>query len=638
MMKQGKLSLGIARVSAAVLGWIGGGLGNAMTITGYSSAVNDRFSSGYPSAPVENTNPLFVGLGLDWDGVGWASSDGSKSFGFLSPAHYLVARHYAGAPSITTFVNGALQTNAQSGVEDIGYGVVFQGQTVGDLSVGTLATPVTSVGMPRYGVLDLNATSTTNSPTAYNSLNVLLTGRGVNGLSSTRIGETSVASVGLSGNNQYFLTSRTDVQLEAGDSGSPAFSSWTNPNGVQELALIGNNAAINDTWNFINFLGTIEVMSGLNLKMNDDGYALRVVGNATHTWVGSANTAIGTNRSWGLSGQAATPTDTFVTFDGATAGNNRVVNVSSNHNLRGLYFKSSAALNNGFSFSGSSTLTIGRGGMTNYDESRQVISNALALSDSQLWNGGVGGITAGAINTGGKLLEISGTGINRITGIISGTGGALAVSEGTLELSGANTYTGKTWVHGGASLKVNNTTGSGTGSGGVFVASGATLGGTGGIGGVTTISGILAPGSGMGRLTVNNDVIWNGGGAWLFELGTAAESMAAAGAALGLSSQDVLMVAGNGSDFMKGSGSSWKFDFAGGGENGWYRLVDWDGTTNFTSGNFLATNLQSGRTGSFLIDSGTSALYLSVVPEPSAAVLLLVGLLPVWKRRRCVDA
>jgi hypothetical protein len=109
------------------------GLSPAMTVNDYSSAANDRFSSGYPSAPVENTDPAFVGLGLDGGGVGWASTAATKSFGFLSPRHYLVARHFGGAANIRIFADGTLQTYAQQSVEDIGLGVVFQNETLGDI-------------------------------------------------------------------------------------------------------------------------------------------------------------------------------------------------------------------------------------------------------------------------------------------------------------------------------------------------------------------------------------------------------------------------------------------------------------------------------------------------------------------------
>ena len=602
----------------------------AMTITGYTVEANDRFSTGYPNSPVENTDPSFVGLGLDWGGVGWASSAPTKSFGFLSPSHYLVARHFGGSTDIRLFADGTLQTYTQAGLEDIGLGVVFNGETLGDISLGTLNNPIpSSGGLPRYAVLDLNTTSIANSTAAYNGLETLLYGRGPNNTSSTRVGAATINSVIVSGNNHYFTTNRSAVQLEGGDSGSPATYRWNNPNGGQELTLIGNHAAISDTTNFINFLGTFQVMNELNDRMNGDGFALRIVGNPTNTWVGSSSTSIANKGAWGLSaGPSQAPSDKFVTFNAATAGNNRQVTVDTAHNLRGLYFLSTAG--DGFTFGGASSLTLGRGGITNYDDSRQVFNVNIVVGDSQYWDGGASGITATNINTNGRILEVTGTGINRITGAISGAG-ALAVSGGTLELTSANSYSGDTWVHSGI-LLVNNPSGGATGTGTLRVSAGATLAGTGFISSSTIISGSLAPGESIGTLTVTNDLTWNSGNAWLFELGTAAPSLA--DSTLGLSTQDELTITGTSSDFLKGSGSNWAFDFAGAGSDGWYRLVDWDGSTNFTTLDFTAQNLAAGKSATFFIDDSSTALYVQVIPERSTIMMLGLTLVLTLRRRR----
>jgi MYXO-CTERM domain-containing protein len=304
-----------------------------------------------------------------------------------------------------------------------------------------------------------------------------------------------------------------------------------------------------------------------------------------------------------------------------------VVTVDANHNLRGLYFLPTDPGDKGFTFGGGSTLTLGRGGITNYAGSRQVFNADLALGAPQYWDGGTGGITAATVNTTGHLLEITGSGENRITGEISGAG-SLAVSGGILELTGANTYTGSTWVHAGE-LRVNNTTGAGAGTGSLVVAPEGMLSGGGILANVTTtVAGAISPGNSIGTLTVANSVTWNAGAPWVFELGEAAASLANAG--LGLSAQDLLMVGG---DFLKGSGSAWTFDFAGTGDNGWYRLVDWEGSTTFNAADFVWTNLALGKDGSFVVDGTTSALYLSVIPEPRSAALALLAVAMLWGRR-----
>jgi autotransporter-associated beta strand protein len=604
-----------------------------LTTLSYTSEKNDRFSSGYPTSPVENTSSNFVGAGLDWAGVGWASTAATKSFGFLSPSHYLVARHFGGAANVRIFADGTVQTYAQSKIEDIGLGVVFQNETLGDLSLGTLNNPIPGgSGLPRYAVLDLNSASGTNTTSAYNNLPLLLYGRGPNATTSTRVGAATINSVTISGNNHYFTTTRDTTQLESGDSGSPAVHRWLNPAGGEEITLVGNHAAINDTSNFINFTGTFEVMNSLNSLMNDDGFALRVVGNPSNTWVGSSNTSIANAGSWGLGGPGppqSAPSDRFVNFNGSTAGNNRAVTIDTNHNLRGLYFRPTSSESLGFTFGGGSTLTVGRGGITNYDTSRQTFNAALALGASQMWNGGAGGITTAGIQTNGHLLEITTTGLSRITGAIIGSG-SLALSGGTLELTAASTYSGTTWVHDGT-LLVNNTTGSATGSGQVMVAAGATLAGDGTIVGNAVISGMLSPGNSIGSLAIQGNTTWNGNASapWQFELGAAASTQAAA--ALGISEQDMLLITG---DFIKGSGTVWTFDFLNTGEQGWYQLVTWDGgSTNFISENFTVTNLAGGWSGQFHVDNTSSSLYLQVIPEPHTAVLIMFGAIGVAFRR-----
>ncbi|MFN6015940.1 MAG: autotransporter-associated beta strand repeat-containing protein, partial [Verrucomicrobiota bacterium] len=86
------------------------------------------------------------------------------------------------------------------------------------------------------------------------------------------------------------------------------------------------------------------------------------------------------------------------------------------------------------------------------------------------------------------------------SGIISGGGGLNKTGAGSLELLGANTYTGTTTVSEGA-LAVN-----GSLAGGVTVINGATLQGNGTISGATTIGGSLKPGNSPGLLTFENSV------------------------------------------------------------------------------------------------------------------------------------
>jgi autotransporter-associated beta strand protein len=338
-------------------------------------------------------------------------------------------------------------------VTQTGYGFVNGGTTPADVSIGTLTASLPSAyGLPRYGVLDANSSSTTNS--TYNGQPLLVYGRGPDGTQSPRIGSASVNGTVASGSNIYIsstISPGTGVALQTGDSGSPDFIPWTNPDGAPELTIIGNNAATDFTSiNVFNFLGNSSVMAAVNRLTTSDGYALKIVGTPTNTWVGSSSTAIGNRAAWGISPPFSAPSDKYVLFSGTSAGGGRAVTVDTNANLRGLYFKSTGSGTLGFTFSGPSTLTIGRGGLTNYDTSRQTFTAAIALGDDQYWNVGSGGVTVAAVNTGtaGFLLEIDGSGTARFTGSISGSGG-IALTGRRAELSGSNTYTGGTWVHEG---------------------------------------------------------------------------------------------------------------------------------------------------------------------------------------------
>lgn len=378
----------------------------ALTITDYDPAVNNRFSSGWSDDPVPNISAAFVADGLDLSGIGWGADSPGKGFGFVTPQHYLVARHFGGDSSIRLLGgDGQLHTYSQASVENTGTGLNASNLPF-DLSLGTLTASVaTTHQVARYGVLDLNPTSTING--SYNGQTVLLYG---NGPAGPVFGQTTINGTSVSGSSSYIQTSRDEAQFVGGDSGSPTFIPWNNPDGGRELTIAGNNSAIGSDENGVqvsnisNFLGSAVAINAVNALIVDDGRALRVVGTPTSIWQSTAIT-----------------TDTYALFD-AGITSNRSLTVSSEVNLRGYYFKSTAASGDNFSISGSGTLLIGRGGITNYDNDRQTFNAKIRLGDHQYWDGGAGGITAAAIDTNGKLLEVHAETAApvRIIGAISG--------------------------------------------------------------------------------------------------------------------------------------------------------------------------------------------------------------------------
>jgi len=209
-------------------------------------------------------------------------------------------------------------------------------------------------------------------------------------------------------------------------------------------------------------------------------------------------------------------------------------------------------------------------------------------------------LTVGSGSFSGKLQDGS---AGRILALSKNT-------SGVLTLTGASTFTGQTQVREGTLIIGVNGVGSlGSGSA-VTVAAGGTLGGSGTVNGTVAVSGGVAPGDSIGRLTVANDLTWNGAAAasaatdWKFELGASNTS-------------DLLHLTGTGSDFLKGSGSVFRFDFGGASLSGTYTLVDWTGTTNFSPSDFSYTGLGGNTSGAFSFN-GSSLVFTTSVPEPGA--------------------
>ena len=104
--------------------------------------------------------------------------------------------------------------------------------------------------------------------------------------------------------------------------------------------------------------------------------------------------------------------------------------------------------------------------------------------------------SGGTISLGASTLTVAETSNTSVAAVITGTGGLVKQGTGTLNLTGANTYTGPTSVSGGR-LAIN-----GSITSNVTVGSGGNLGGAGTITGNVNMSGTMAPGNSIGTLSV----------------------------------------------------------------------------------------------------------------------------------------
>ncbi len=223
-------------------------------------------------------------------------------------------------------------------------------------------------------------------------------------------------------------------------------------------------------------------------------------------------------------------------------------------------------------------------------------------------------------------------------------GAASAVQKtgaGTMLLSSNNTYTGTTTIKGGT-LKLNSSTAiansstitvGDTGSSGAVLdvtAAGLTVGSTQTLGGIGTIlatgrtvtaSGTISAGNSVGILSIDGGTLaLDSTSKFTFELGTSSDLISLLNlATLNLGSGTLGL-----SDFT--------FSDSGGFTDGVYNLIT--GAASFT-GTLDTGNL----TGSVLGRDGTLSmsgnnLILTVVPEPSAALIGSLGLLALLRRRR----
>lgn len=474
-----------------------------------------------------------------------------------------------------------------------------------------------------------------------------------NRLSAGKLGLlAALASLALAGTS--FATDGTWTSTASG------VQAWTTPtNWSSSIVGGGINSTVNITSN-ITTTTNVDLSAGSQtvgiLNIGDSsGTSPFIIQTGTLTFNGTGGAQINMNQGGGNTISAATVLDSnltitnnvagTLTLSGAISGSGAItqnagrVYISQTNTFAGGYILNNGTVAMGQTASmGTGTWTFNNGTLENTSTNARTPGNAINLGGS-LAKTGVGLITFGGTVTLTANSTLTTTTTLNISGNITGAYSLTKAGGDSMTLSRAagNAYGGGTIVSAGT-LLVSNTSGSGTGTGSVTVDAAGILGGTGIISGATGVSGSLRPGTtGIGALTVTNDVTWNAGTAWVFELGTSAASLSAANT--GGSTQDQLLLTGAGNDFLKGTGTGFTFNFGGTGAQGWYKLVDWASATTFVGGDFSVANLGTGLTGSFVVDAGTSALYLQVVPEPGTWSLLALGFLVlILARFRAVKA
>jgi hypothetical protein len=292
------------------------------------------------------------------------------------------------------------------------------------------------------------------------------------------------------------------------------------------------------------------------------------------------------------------------TFTTANLGSDATVTDGISFEARDNWIIGQSTSNNSVTLNSGDTGNVGRVGLVNPTTAQTYIGQNSGSSNNTLHVESGATLTSNSINVGntgnsGNQLRANGT-IN-------------LSSSAVLDVFAGNILSGAGIIQGHASNTTNN-----------VVISGSLRPGSG------------AGGSGIGTLTRNNgNVTWNGNASspWVFELGIAQATLALANTG---GTRDLLNITGGG--FLKGTGSSFVFDFAGTGSPGWYKLVDWTTTTTFSATDFTATNLSpSVSLVGFVVDNATSALYinLQLIPEPQVWALLsaLLGTLVVIRQR-----
>lgn len=371
--------------------------------------------------------------------------------------------------------------------------------------------------------------------------------------------------------------------------------------GSQELSILRGAAATSGTAGIIfgntSFTGNATFSTGANTSLTlgalNDGGTARII-----TKSGAGSLVLGSAATGLSNGTAVNLQAGSINLNHATAlGSQSAVNVSSGATLA---IGTSVNVPLG-ALNGTGTVTIG--------------SNTLTIGTSNNLNSSFGGSIGG---TNGSVVK-------------NGTG--------TLNLTSANTYTGGTTVSGGR-VSANNASGSAFGTGNVTVQFNTTLSGIGSFAGAARIEGTYAPGNSVGNLT-SGSVTVASGGAYEWEInnatGTAGNAaggwdLATINGTLAFESGATLFIKSLGLDNL--AGLAVNFDSSQ--NRSWIIATTTGGITGLGNVTLDDAGFQNIHDGTFsLAASGNDLLlHYNAIPEPTAALLVLLGATTLFRRKR----
>lgn len=216
----------------------------ALVIQGAGSTnIYDRFSSGYPSNPVEN-NSFFAGA-ENFQGVGWNSSNANQSFALITPQHIIGANHFTPGVGATIDFFSAGDTVISRTVSSLT--TVQNGGSDTDVFVAQLDSPLSGVGVPYFRFPSdiaintlVSRSITTYGFTAQAGSNTIASRDGIAAIAALGGNQTELANTPTF---EFIYDSNTSAngqaRVEVGDSGSPTFIEE-----MGELTIVGTHSAL----------------------------------------------------------------------------------------------------------------------------------------------------------------------------------------------------------------------------------------------------------------------------------------------------------------------------------------------------------------------------------------------------------